>query len=108
MQIGKLRHQIELQSLVDGPPGPTGERTRSYQTYVTVWAYVRTLSGNERIAAEQVAATVTHEITIRYNPDFAVTPKHRILWGTRTFDIKDARNFDERDVKILMRCTEAL
>jgi len=105
--IGQFNKRIELQSLKNPPDkSETGEPIRSYLTYATVWAAFRTLSGNERIAAEQVEAVQTHEVTIRYRAD--VTPAHRFKMSERIFDIKDVRNVDEANIELRMRCTEAV
>lgn len=102
---GRFNQRIHLERLKDPPAvGATGERAKEYMTYATVWAAFRTLSGGERLAAEQVAATLTHEVSIRYRS--GVRPDHRILLGTRIFDIKDVRDLDEVHVELRMRCTE--
>ena len=104
---GRFNHRVELEKLKDPPTvSATGEREKEYLIYAAVWAAFRTLSGGERLAAEQVAATLTHEITIRYRSD--VKAEHRIVMGARIFDIKDVRDVDERHVELRMRCTEVL
>ena len=103
--IGQFNHRIDLERPKDpAGRGDTGEVVKEYLPYASVWAAFRTLSGNERIAAQQVAATLTHEITIGYRSD--VKADHRIVMGTRIFDIKDPRDVDERHIELRMRCTE--
>lgn len=105
--IGLFNKRIELQRLKDPPDkSETGEPIRSYETYTTIWAAFRTLTGNERLMAQQVSAVQTHEITIHYRSD--VRPDHRIVMGTRIFDIKDVRNIDEANIELRMRCAEAV
>ena len=98
-----------MQALVDPPSkSKTGEPVKSYTVYATVWSYIRTLSGGEKIAAKQVQATLTHEVTIRYSSGVAaVKPADQVVLGGRVFDIKDVRNVDEGNIEIRMICKEA-
>lgn len=105
LRAGTLRQKIELQRYTE-TRSASGHMTRTYETYATVRAGFRTLSGNERLAAQQVRAILTHEVTIRYRT--GVHPDHRILWGSRIFDIKDVRNVDEMNVEIRMLVSEVL
>jgi len=65
---------------------------------------VRPLTTRETLLAQQVASTVTHLVRIRYNTE--VSTLHRILWGTRIFDINGVRNIDEGNVEMVLDCTE--
>lgn len=105
MRAGNLRNMIDLQSYAE-TRSASGAVTKTWSTYATVWAKFRTLSGNERIAAQQVSSVLTHEITIRYRS--GVQPGHRISWSGRLFDIKDVRNVDELNIETRMLCTEVL
>ena len=103
----KYNRRVSLQSATT-ISSLTGEPEKTWSTYATVWAAIRTLSGRERNAAQQVQATQTHEVTIRYSSEVAdVTPKDRILYGSRIFDIQDVRNIDETNIEIRMLCAEA-
>lgn len=106
---GQFDKRVELQRPKSpADRGTTGEVVPDYIPYATVWARFRTLSGQERTASEQVAATLTHEVTIRYRA--GVTPRDRlVLVGSgRIFDVKDLRDVDEAHVEIRMRCVEVL
>ena len=105
MRAGDLRNLISIQSYTE-TRSASGAVTKTWTTYVSVWAKFRTLSGNERIAAQQASSVLTHEVSIRYL-DF-VKPGDRISWWTRVFDIKDVRNFDELNVETRMLCSEVL
>lgn len=100
---GKMKHYIALQHWSETRTA-SGFATQTYTTYASVWSALRTLSGRERLSAQQVNATLTHEITIRYRDD--VQADDRIVWGSRIFDIKDVRNVDEADVEIRMLAVE--
>lgn len=103
MRAGKLDKYVELQNYTEAPDA-TGHGVKTWATYDSVWAHLRTLSGNERIAAQQVKAIQTHEITIRYRSDVQVN--HRVVYGSRIWDIKDVRDIDEQNREIRMRCVE--
>jgi len=102
---GKMRHYIALQHWAETRTA-SGYATQTYTTYASVWAYIRTLSGRERLGAQQVNATLSHEITIYYRSD--VQPDDRIVWDGRYFDIKDVRNVDERNIEIRMLAVEVV
>lgn len=87
----------------------TGQPVKSYTEYAEVWAHIRTLSGRERNAAQQVQASLSHEIAIRYSSDTSgAKPDDRIVYGSRIFDVKDVRNIDELNIEIKMRCVEEI
>lgn len=87
---GRRRHLITLESR-----GTTldsyGDETLTYTTLATAWAEIRMVSGNERFGAMQVQAEVTHRIRFDWTAAAAaLTPKDRITYGSRTFDIISA------------------
>jgi len=102
---GQYNHYIALQSYVE-TRSASGHVTKTYTTYASVWAKFRTLSGYEKLMAQQVAATLSHEVSILYRSD--VQADHRIVWDSRIFDIKDVRNVDEQNIEIRMLCIEVI
>lgn len=87
----------------------SGHAARAYENFATnVWMRFLTLSGGERLRAQQVQATLTHEATIVYAASLIPHVDWRILWGSRIFDIKDVRNVDEQNVEIRMLVSEVL
>jgi SPP1 family predicted phage head-tail adaptor len=107
---GQLDKYVALQKWVESRTA-SGHVTKTWGTYYNCWAYIRTLSGLERLRAQQVGTIHSHEITIRHTRDYVIQPDHRIVYvdadiGTRTFDIKDVRNVDEAGWEIRMQCIE--
>lgn len=94
--IGKLRHRVSLQSATTVNDS-YGQPTRTWATYATVWALVEPVSGEESTLAMQLQGGTTHKITIRYRAGVSVG--HRILYGTRIFNIS-APPRDEEERKI--------
>jgi SPP1 family predicted phage head-tail adaptor len=71
-----------------------------------IMASVRPLAGREYFAAQQVQASVSHEVRLRWMPD--VLPSDRIRYGERVFDIKSVLNIDEANRELVIMCTEHL
>lgn len=82
----------------------SGEVTSTFQEFATVQAAIRPMSGREREKAQHLHAEVTHKISMRFLEN--VTPKMRILFGTRVFDIIDTLNIDERGRYLELTCQE--
>lgn len=85
MRAGTLRHRvtIEQQSV---SRGTDGEEIVSWVELATVWAAVEPLSGREFFAANQIQSELSHRIRMRHRGD--VTPKMRVHWDGRLFDVE--------------------
>ena len=68
MQSGKLRHKVTLQRRVDTQQ-TGGQAVHSYTDIATVRAMIAPFRGREFIAAQQIQADLTTEITIRFRND---------------------------------------
>lgn len=107
MQIGKLRHRIELQAKSE-PEGLDGygEATESWTTIKTVWASIEPASGKQLFVAQQIQAEASHVVEMRYYP--GVTAEYRVKFGTRIFAVNFVRNVEERNIKYELYCKEAV
>lgn len=103
MQAGKLRHLLILQQSTD-VTNSRGEAIPTWSDVASVWGEVTPLSGREGLAAQQVYATASHRVRIRYRP--GVVPKMRFLKGSREFDIDAVLNVDERNRELTCLVTE--
>lgn len=103
MNIGKLRHQISLQSPTNAQ-NDFGEQTQTFTTFATVWGQIEPLAGRELLAAQQISETIDSRITIRYNS--ILTSKHRALFGARTFEVVSPINPEERNELLQIYCKE--
>lgn len=102
----EFNRRITLQSFTE-TKSDSRHPTKTWSGYATVWAKIRTMGGNEKVRNDQVMGLLSMEITIRYSSDVSdVSVKDRITYGSRTLDIKDVRNIDERNIEIRMICTE--
>lgn len=107
MQIGKLRHKVELQARTEPPTRDGyGQRTSEWKTLKTVWASIEPATGKQLFVAQQIQAEISHVVTIRYYS--GLTQNERVLFGTRIFDINFVRNVDERNVYQELFCKEAV
>lgn len=103
MRSGLLRHKVLLQSMTDGKD-TDGAPSETPTALASVWAAIRPVNANEVFRAAHFEGDVTHIITIRYRSD--VTPKTRILYGTRVFDIRSVLNVEERNRELELTATE--
>jgi head-tail adaptor len=70
MRGGQLRKRIQLQTR-SASQDTSGSQSRSWSNYAIVWAEIEPLSASEKFYAGQLAASVSHQITIRFNPQLA-------------------------------------
>ena len=103
MDIGKLRHRIELQEKTTGRDS-FGSEVEQWNTKATVWASVEPIAGREYFLAQQVQSEVTHRIRIRYYA--GLQSDWRIRFGTKLFDILSIIDFEERHVEMQIMCKE--
>ena len=108
MQAGTLTKRITLQkpgSAVDdyGQPVPG-----SFDDVATVWAAIRPMGSNERLAASQMQSGQTHVLTVRHTGSLAAaTGAWRIVYGARTFGIVGLpRNPAEAGRWLVFDCVE--
>lgn len=92
--IGQMRHRVTIQSERRTTDTDGSAALRWYDD-VKVYAAITPRAGSESFHGMQIEGRVTHEITIRYRAD--VTPKKRIYWNSRAFNIRAVLNVNERD-----------
>jgi SPP1 family predicted phage head-tail adaptor len=90
-----FRHLVTIERIASEPQNSMGETEPNWQTLATASASVEPISGSEYFAAAQTNASVTHRIRMRYIS--GLTPKMRIVWGDRTFEITLVRNLGEQN-----------
>lgn len=105
MRAGELRRQITIEQRAD-TPNSRGEPIPAWSTFATVYAAIEPIVGREKIIASQVNDQQEMNVRIRYLP--GVSPKMRIKYGTRTFQIEGVVNVDERDREMKLMCIEQL
>ena len=103
MKAGRLRHFLTLEQAVE-TQNSRGEAIPSWTGVTDLWGSIEPLSGREGLAANQLYATATHQIRIRYRA--GVVPKMRFTKGGREFEIDAVLNSDERNRELVCLCTE--
>lgn len=84
MQIGAMNERFALEKPVRAPDG-AGGATVTWDTVADVWAHVRPISGDERLAQDQLSGRLTHEVWIRHRS--GVVPAMRFTQGARIYEI---------------------
>jgi hypothetical protein len=62
-----MRHRVILQQIVRTSDGGGGA-SESWSTVAELWAAVRPIGGDERVAADALAGQLTHEVWVRIAP----------------------------------------
>lgn len=103
MRAGKLRHSITIQQQ-STTQDSYGQQVETWTNVATVWASVEPLRGKEYFESKQEKAEVTTKITMRYRD--GILPKMRVVFGSKTYDIQDVINLEERDRELHLMCLE--
>lgn len=107
MSISKLRHVITIQAPVrtrDPLGGTTDEWSSPSVVAANLPARIESVSGREVFRGMQIESPVTHKITIRARTD--VLASHRVLFGSRIFNIRAVRNISEEVDKFVQLLVE--
>ena len=108
MRAGKLRHRVSIEtesSTSDGMGGYTSGGWTALTGMSSVPAQIMPLSSKEQLDAMKLESVITNKIRIRYRA--GITSKHRIVFGSRIFNIKGAPiNYDEKNVSLDLLVTE--
>ena len=99
MRAGKLRHQITIQRLT-GVRDSSGAETDTWETFKTVWASIEPSTGGAEmfLMGQQFQGVTTARICLRYTA--GITPKYRVSFCGRLFDILAVHNKEERSREI--------
>ena len=103
MRAGALKHKITIQEKTQTSDG-MGGYTETWKELYTVWAAIWPVSGREYIATGRKEGEVTHRIQIRYRE--GIMPSHRVLYGSRVFDIRAVLNHEEKNKYLDLMCVE--
>lgn len=101
--IGDMRHRVVLQQVVRTSDGGGGA-AETWSTVAELWAAVRPISGDERVAADALSGQLTHEVWVRHRT--GVTPSMRFLFGSRILDIRAVIDAEGRGYRLKCLCQE--
>lgn len=101
VDAGNLNRQVQIQQRTSAP-GEFGHPVNTWGPVTgaptTVWASIKPLGGNQRMAAMAQQADLSHTVLVRYHPAFAVpvvAARWRIVYGSRTFAVQAAREIGD-------------
>ena len=102
---GELRQRVTIQ--VNTPTQDAfGQPQDSWATLTSRWAKIEPNTGAPYIQADTVRNLTSHRITMRH---FAgLTPRHRILFGSRTFNVTGLISSEERNIDTVIACQEVI
>jgi SPP1 family predicted phage head-tail adaptor len=103
MRAGRLKHRVAIQTQSTTLDN-YGEFTGSWATDNTVWASVEPVNGSELDIGEGMAGVISHRVMMRYIS--GVTPKTRLLFGSRVLNIESVINHEERNEYLKLMCKE--
>lgn len=105
---GRLRHKITIQA-----PNPSvdagGGRADPWASPTKICdaqASIEPLRGYEQFRYMQLEDAVTHRIRMRYRS--GILAKHRVVFGSRTFNIRSVINIQERNKVLELMCEEGV
>lgn len=91
-----------------GEPADFGDNVQEWRDLFSCWAALEPLGGDERVVAQQVEATVTHRVTIRYRSDIQPGPMDRckVDPSGRILNIRNVIDRLNRHEDLEMLCSE--
>jgi len=100
MRAGNLRHKISFQEQTNTSDGMLGFSITwaNISGLGSVPASITAIKSNEIIESLKLELKITHKIKCRYHA--GITAKHRILFGSRTFNIVSIINPGERNISL--------
>ena len=105
MRSGALRHIISILSIGEVRDA-TGGFSDGETLLAETMAEIKPITGGERFMSNQVFADATVQIRCRFVA--GVTPKHKIKFVDRYFDILNVQNKDERSRELIIIAKEVL
>ncbi len=105
VRAGILRHPIFLQREIESV-GEIGQVIHTWTNLYHTRAHISPVNGTEWYINDHLQNEVTHNIVVRDTRTTKHTPKDRIIFGTRIFDIIKILNFEERQMHLMILAKE--
>ena len=103
-----LRHRIAIEAATETADSGGGfaDPWAAPRVVARAWASIEPLRGRERLQAQQLEASVTHKIVLRYRADLRAS--HRVAFQGRVFNIRSVINVGERSRWLELLCEEGV
>jgi len=105
VRSGIYRHKITIQQPTESVDA-FGQAIKSWSTYAQPFAAVEPLRGREYFASQQFNAEITTRIRLRYLS--GVTPKMRVSFDGRIYNIQSIIDVSERNRETHLMCSEGV
>lgn len=105
VRAGELNRRVSVQQR-SSTPGNFGAASETWQEVFPAWARILPLGGRELLFAKQIASESSHQVTIRYRA--SVTPRMRIVYQGRVFEIESVNDVEERHEYLELLCSEGV
>ena len=101
---GELRHYVHILAKQDTGQDAHGQPISQWVTISDAFARIEPLTGRDVEYARQLYHLASVRITMRYNA--VVNNSSRIKHGARVYSVGNCQNLDERDVWLVLLCSE--
>lgn len=92
-----FRYRMTIQQVTE-TRGADGSVIETWGTYKHIWAHYDSFEGNETIVGPELTATANRKVICREVE--GVTPKMRVLYGDRVFEIVSVVQFRQGDMRL--------
>lgn len=100
-EAGAYDQRVQIWRLDAAAKNALGETPKAYSLFYSCWAIRNYMSRAERLAAAAETATQTVKFTVRSCSEArSITPKDRLKWKGRDFNIRSAEDNGLGDVDI--------
>lgn len=106
MRAGSYPHRIDIQ-VPTKSQDDYGTNTITWSTlHSNIAAKVTPSIGRQYFEAKAIQSEITHKISMRYIAN--ISPKFRIKFGNRYFNIISRINVEERNLELVFYCSEQI
>lgn len=104
---GNLDRRIKLLALVQ-TEGDGGSFTNTYSLIATVWGNIKTTKQRPIAVGDKIEYMLRHQITFPYSSAYKAARRITYIFEgeTRTFDIQNWVNVDQRNSQLTVDCDE--
>lgn len=104
---GSLDRRIKLFNFTE-VEGDGGSRDRTYTLISEVWGQIKTAKQRPIAVGDKIEYMLRHQITFPYSKSYKAARRITYIFEgeTRTFDIQNWINIDQRNAQITVECDE--